>query len=96
MIEIAANYKRVRSCVWLRTSFVCVTAFGTTVATIMYAYFNALTTWYFEPGKDHFDSKLSNHYQDLEYIAYDFVGGFVCLCCVGSVLLLIGTIYWVR
>jgi hypothetical protein len=48
--------------------------------------------WYSEQG----DSDLSNHYENLAKYSYHFSCGFAGLCCVGSVGLLSGTVFWVR
>ena len=97
MVEIAANNGERHSIFfWIRILFVTVTALGTIVATFIYNYFNTLCVWYFEPLSGHVDLISANYYAEQSIIVLYFVGSFVGLCCVGSVGMLAGTIYWVR
>ena len=96
MVEGAANPKGKRPGFWLRAAFVAVAALGTLVATGMKGYYAALEIWYLEPGAGHFNAGLAKHYNHLQIKMSYFMCGFAGLCCVGSVGLLGGTVFWVR
>jgi hypothetical protein len=96
MVEGAANPNGKRQTFWLRAGFVAVTTIGTLVATGMQGYYYALSFWYIEPIDGHFDHELSDYYCYLKNYMYDLMCCFSGLCCVGSVVMLGGTIFWVR
>jgi hypothetical protein len=64
----------------------------TVTANILYSYYDALAVWY----ATHLKLKLSKQNRENSDIAFNIQSGLVCLCCIGSVGLILGTIYWVR
>jgi hypothetical protein len=94
LVDRVANPSLSKYAFWIRAAFVAAASFGTIIATLLYALNNALALWYTIPKN--FDKHLISHYLSLggEFLIITYcITGF---CCLLSILLLGGTIFWVR
>jgi hypothetical protein len=96
MVETAANPKGKRSYSWLWATFVAIASLSTVATTGLYGYYEALAYWYVLPGGGHLDVEAAKHYSNISYWMHVSMSGSASLCCIESVCLLSGTVFWVR